>query len=326
VPDTHMAQGAERFTGTWWLPSEPNRRPGGVLIVHADGQVRLELDGALSTPPRRSHADEQVEYELIVGRVGVRPFTLHKCIQTEYLLEGNRHARQTLLVETVFDGLRAANADDLTFDAGSIEIDVLHEWAKWSGASGRIVSKTYRNDPPGRTRLVYDSPLAPTTVDNSLKLVLVPGIAVPQRVGHVEMNTWHRFDVELSEPLPFEKWYTLVLRPLQNFVSFVSDQAAWLNEVTVSRSARGVAPRRRRYPASVTVYGHWRRKDKEPAANLTPSDFLLSFDEAARAFDKVVPNWMRLSRDFRDALNLFFGHVMPMACISRCRFCWSLRR
>ncbi len=55
------------------------------------------------------------------------------------------------------------------------------------------------------------------------------------------------------------------------------------------------------------MYGHWRRKDKEPAANLTPSDFLLSIDDAARAFGKVLPNWMRLSRDFRDALNLFFG-------------------
>ncbi len=215
MPDTHMAQGAERFTGTWWLPSEPNRRPGGVLIVHADGQVRLELDGALSTPPRRSHADEQVEYEIIVGRVGVRQFTLYKSIQIEYLSEGNRHARQTLLVETVFDGLRAANADDLRFDAGGIEIEVLHEWAKYSRSSGRIVSKKYKNDPPGRTRLVYDSPPALTAIDNGLKLVLVPGIAVPQRVGHAEMNTWHMFGVELPQPLPFEEWHTLVLRPLQ---------------------------------------------------------------------------------------------------------------
>jgi len=121
------------------------------------------------------------------------------------------------------------------------------------------------------------------------------------------MNTQHTFHIELSQPLRFEEWYVLVLRPLQNFVSLVSDQAAWVNKVWVSHSARRVGPRGRRYPARVTVYGYWARKDKEPARDLTPSDFLLGFDDVARAFDRVLSNWLRVSRDFRDALTLFFG-------------------
>ena len=88
MPDTDMTQGAERFTGIWWLPSEPNRRPGGVLIVHADGHMRLELDGALSSRPRRSHAHEQIDYELVRGRVGIRDFTLHKCSEIGKLDQG----------------------------------------------------------------------------------------------------------------------------------------------------------------------------------------------------------------------------------------------
>jgi hypothetical protein len=307
VPDTEMTQGAERFTGTWWLPSEPNRRPGGVLIVQADGQIRLELDGALSLRPRRSHADEQLDYELVRGRVGIRDFTLHKCSEIGRLRQGTAQTRQILLAEIAFDGLRASNVDDLTFDAGVIEIDLLHEWAKWSGAGGRIEWKPYRNDPPGRERFVYNPVPEMTMVANGLKVVLASGISVRTRVGHVEMNTEHMFYIELSQPLPFGEWQTSILRPLQNLVSFVSDQAAWINKLQVSRSARRVGPRGRRHPAPVMVYGDWTRNDKELPGNLTPSSFLVSFDEVASAFDRVLSNWLRVSRDFRDALNLFFG-------------------
>ena len=307
MPDTDMAQGAERFTGTWWLPSEPNRRRGGVLIVHADGQIRLELDGALSSRPRRSHADERVEYELVRGRVGIRDFTLHNCSVIDWLHQGTVQTRQTLLVETAFDGLQASNASDLAFDAGYVEIDLLHEWARWSKAAGRPVWKPYKNDPPGRRRFIFDPVPELTMVTNGLKVVLHSGISERVRTGHVEMSTQQRFYVELTQPLAFKDWHPLILGPLQNFVSFLSDQAAWITKLTVWHSARLVGPRGRRYPARVTVYGYRARRDKEPADNLTPSSFLLNLDDVAGIFERILSNWLRLSRDFKDALTLFFG-------------------
>lgn len=302
-----MAQGAQHFTGTWWLPSEPNRRRGGVLIVLADGQIRLELDGALSTEPRRSHADERIEYELVRGRVGVRDFTLHNCIETSSQTQDGVQTRQVLFAQTAFDGLRASSVNDLTFDAGVIEIDLLHEWAKWSKAARGPRWERYNNDPPRRERVVYDPVPDFSMAAQDLRIDLVSGISVGGPVGHMNMNTWQIFRVELAQPLPFEKWHALILRPLQNFVSFVSDQDAWINKVELSHSAHLARPRDRRYPAHVTAYGYWAKWNREPPRNLTPSHFLLNLDDVVTVFDRVLSNWLRLSHDFNDALTLFFG-------------------
>jgi hypothetical protein len=153
-------------------------------------------------------------------------------------------------------------------------------------------------------------------VAHDIKIHLVSGISEGVQVGHVKMDTWQVFHVELAQPLPFEEWRDIILRPLQNFTSFVSDQAAWINKVQVSHSARLFGPRGRRYPARVTVHGYWAKTDKEPPRKLTPSHFLAGFDDVAKVFERVLSNWLRLSRDFGDALNLFFGpryadHMYP---------------
>ena len=307
MPDIHGAQGAERFTGTWWLPSEPRRRRGGVLIAQDDGQIRLELDGALSAQPRRSHVDEQVDYELVRGRVGIGDFTLYKCSDMGMSYQGITPTRQTLHVQIAIDGLRASSVNDLAFDAANIEIDLLHEWARRSKAAGNPVWKSYKNDPHGRQRFVYDPVPKLSMTAHDIQIDLIPGITVGGPVGHLNMDTWHIFHVDLAQPLPLEDWHDLILRPLQNFVSFVSDQAAWINKVRVSHSARLVGPPSQRYPAPATVYGYWAKKDKERADNLTPSSFLVNFDDVVRVFERVLSNWLRLSRSFKDALTLFFG-------------------
>jgi hypothetical protein len=307
VPDTDMAQGAERFTGRWWLPSHPRRTKWGVLIVQADGQLHLELDGALSTQPRRSHADEQSEYELIRGRVGIRDFTLYKCSDMGISYQGITPIRQTLHVQIAVDGLRVSSVDDLAFDAANIEIDLLHEWARWSKAAGNPVSKPYKNDPPGRERFVYDPVPKLSMVAHDITIDLISGIFIGGPVGHLKMDTSQIFYVKLAQPLALEDWHDLILRPLQNFVSFVSDQAAWINKVKVSHSARLIGRREGRYPAPVTIYGYWAKEDKERADNLTPSSFVVNLDDVVPVFERVLSNWLRLSRHFKDALTLFFG-------------------
>ena len=68
----NAAKPEERLTGTWRLPTQPNLRRAGVLVLSGAEEARLEIDRALPMAPRRSHADTPETYEIVAVHQGWR--------------------------------------------------------------------------------------------------------------------------------------------------------------------------------------------------------------------------------------------------------------
>src|SRR6266704_85582 len=304
----NAAKPEERLTGTWRLPTQPNLRRAGVLVLSGAEEARLEIDRALPMAPRRSHADTPETYEIVLGRAGSRLFTLYRCMVESEESVGRRETRQVLSIDTAFEGARIASADDLTFDAAAIGIEPLHDWAKWSTTSGRIIRRSDVEDGRlVRTHLTYEPQAELRAATDQGEIVLAEGLSIPRQRGRAELNTSHTFRMQLSSPLPFESWHTAVLRPLQNFVSLVTDQAARITWVTMSHSAHLTGPRGRRYPAPIKVRSHFLQQIGGQPRRLVSTDFLIGFDEMANRFEPVMREWFRISRDYRDACTLMFA-------------------
>jgi len=247
-------------------------------------------------------------YEIVLGKADGRIFTLYQCMTESATVADDREAHHVLSFDAAFEGARLASSSDLTFDRAVIQIDPLHDWAKWSTASGRISRNNDIED--GRIvqiNVTYQPRDELRATTDQWEILLSERYSISQQMGRVELNTDHSLHVRLASPIPLNDWHTRILRPLQNFASLVSDQGARITGLVLLNSSRREGPRERRQPVPIRVRSHFIQHVEDERRHLVPRDFLVGLDEIAGRFQDVMHEWFRVSEDFRDACNLIFA-------------------
>ena len=128
----------QRFLGTWWLPSTPDKRVGGVLVVDADRRATLELTEELLGEDARSSALHGAADGKLVTLLDVLAVTGGKTVIGQQITVTEMARAQVVLV-----GVHLHSKDEEVFDGITVEIAHL---TQWSGLTGVKRTDHYSED------------------------------------------------------------------------------------------------------------------------------------------------------------------------------------
>lgn len=295
-----------RKSGFFWLPTSPNHRVSGTLLIVDGGRVELELVGSLEPPetfidaynnnrqPERINGDvESFGYVTLIGCFyRNRNYNLPGQISKSRI-----HANKAIL------GASYGEDDPLLFNTLTFSVEGLNEWVGITGFSSTIE--------PERFSISLNYSLPETIsfeLHDGIQLDIgfsasTPSFPITQSAT-IEQKTY--FKLSSRTPLELDELLNLAFQ-LTTFVGFGLDATVSLNSVTataddlVQELGEG-----RTIPHKLEIIYQSLPFAKEPP-KIEWFNMLFGFGAVRERFADVLNNWFSAYENIGPALNLYFS-------------------
>lgn len=291
--------------GLWMLPDADMPSVGGTLRVSSDGELQLSVIGSLGS---RGGPGQAKEHRVILGTVEGpigNQVTLTDCILVRSSFGSSLGVQEEYGAQRGFFGAHLSSPSDFTFRRMQMRVGALGPWAHpLTGLHHGQLGGTQGCD---ETPLIYYT--TPTPVGG-----IIPGGEISLAIELTSSFTrqQHSFSerpvlsVTFDSALGDDEINNSFVYPLQNLMTFVSDRAQEVEEVSLWREdilALGETnPQIRLIAARV-----FPEIQDEKADSLHPTQLLFTLEEVSSEFALFIGRWFRLVTKYLDACNVYFG-------------------
>lgn len=283
-----------KYGGEWWVDGSPMRKVAGELTIRPGSMPHLDLNRA-SFPDHETN--EGVTLRSIHGISAGDYISLWRCSRNNYHRsygEFGRSIRSEYVAQFATIGYpfhcQIVALDKLNiqfsglkhwFNVGALEFDMdMDDPPHWS--AGDSISFEYTQPEPLEARIddvtisVNAAPKQQFEMGDEASLSINPRFSIDQRRPKV----------------PFSEYYAL-MQQIQNFVSFAAGGS--VAKEKVSGSINGT---------DVEIF---LAKKVETNIESHPYRMLFLLPDIAADFDEVLTNWLTLSDEYQDIINLYTG-------------------
>ncbi|WP_447589518.1 ApeA N-terminal domain 1-containing protein [Microbacterium lacticum] len=293
---------ARVWRGYWWLPSAPEDRVPGQLVVEADGACRLELVGGLDL--RENEGDGHAP--AIFGAAEGQDITLLRCFTKRSDGLGRRPQRfHDIHVHEALVGAHVG-PDEPAFQSALVSIEHLSSWL----AMEQMIDRT---DEQGAERAAVARP-----VDRSCEFEgwTITARGLPQPFQTVAERARLTVTGEIAaylvirppEPAAAAAFHGMVLE-LMDLLTLASGEASGQislkfvhKDPNLQRGSDGTVHEWERQVESLGPLVHTPRADAP-----SPHVWQFRFTCNDLPFEEVAPRWLALRRRAPAACNVFFG-------------------
>ena len=291
-------------SGYFWLPSAPEKRIFGTLLV-SDGEViKLELFGVFGT------LDKLEPVERIVGHVEKLGFvTLDDCycrgvssnVDTSRTFDDI--SKSSIDVMRVFKGVAYRAGEIPCFDTLTFSIEGIDEWV---GISGIEVDHQLEKH---AVTISYELPAnIPIKLDNDMELLIgfswqpPPFSRIPKEAKVTQKTYFHLVSQDVRELDEFIS----VANKLTTFLCFALNEIVCLDSMsTVFDTPHQDVREGLRKMTSVDIYS-----SSSPYSEDSPEiywhNMLFRFEEIQSNIESKINNWIRGYEQFAPAFHLYF--------------------
>lgn len=287
--------------GYFWLPSTPDKKVSGTIIISDGGQIKLEVVGLFDT----SKIDDNDEIERIIGNIETHGFiTLDDCFYTKKNFAFGNIAKSTVCVNKAFVRVAYDDKEDITFNSFQFSIEGIDEWV---GQSGIKVESIPEEKSSSITYKLPDNLLF--NLNNGMKLTItfsanLPTISNFQKEVKISQKTYFKLTSEYERTLDD---FEYIAYKLATFLCFAIDEAVSINEITAtSDKVFRELGNGKTIPTSISIYyASLPYTPKEP--KITPYRMLFRFNQIAEDAERIINIWIEAWDNITPALSLYFS-------------------
>ena len=291
--------------GLWNLPDTESTPVAGTLRVSSSGELRLTVIGSLGSP---IGFHEAKEHSVILGSVDGplgNNVTLASCFVTSWKSGSFADVREEYLAHRGFFGAHLTKPTDAVFRRMELKIGGLGAWAHLLTGfhQGGLGGKSVGEEAPLLSYTMPD-PVGGPILGGEISLGL--GLASTgggRKYTFVEQSS---VTVTCDPPLSEGEINQRFVYPLQNLMTFVSDRAQELEEVNLWREDI-LAPFGENPEIHLIGARVFSETEDEKTEEIYPYQLLFTLADIENGFAPFVERWLRLTTDYADACNIFFG-------------------
>jgi len=222
--------------GYFWLPSAPEKKIPGTLIITDGGNIELEVVGLFDESVEGLNKVLNGKYELgrIVGHIQKYGLvTLDNCFYKNPNISFGGISKSTVYVSKAFLGVAYDEKDEIAFNTFMFSVEGIDEWV---GLSGIKVEHQFEN----KTASITYSPLEEISLNlnNGMKLLItffwtLPGFPTT-REAKITQKTYFKLISEKKRPL--SDFISSAYR-ITNLLGFAIDKTVCIELVSVISDA-----------------------------------------------------------------------------------------
>jgi len=268
--------------GIWWIPSNPEDKVSGTLKLNEDGGIYLDLIGFFEKHPH--DLNKLYDYQIIKGyaRSGGE-VTLQDCRE---ILKRTPFGSGTVHVlisnETAYFNRGYDKKEEIKFDKYYLDFPYLSDWvwlfgfeADWENLENWSLSF---KEPKS-----YDAKIG----DDTIKLRTTLRAGQEDQFKYVaEQESF--FEFTLNNPILFYEFKEKYLIPIQNFVSFVTDHANWVEAISAKESTADETTR------SAKIHHLFPFKKGNKTKTSSPQKHLFWLKKIDKEFNTLLNNWIKI--------------------------------
>lgn len=296
-------------SGYFWLPSNPEKKLPGTLLINNGGSIQLELVGLFdeSIEGLNRAANVQENLRRINGNVEkLGLVTLDDCFYTERNISFGGISKSLIFVRRAFVGVVYDENEIPTFNTFRFSIEGIDEWV---GINGFKTNYEYEN----KTALItYIAPEEISLkINNGMKLLinfdwtLSDGLNIKE--AKITQKTY--FELDSSQERPLNEFIEIVQK-IVTFLGFAVDKTVCIEMIqATSNSIKHITTSGKTVPVGISFY-YRSLPYVEKKAEIKKTQMLFGFWQIQHCAERIFNNWFEAYEEFEPALNLYFSTQM----------------
>jgi len=293
-------------SGYFWLPSNPEKRIPGTLVIKDGGNVELEVvglfDDSIDGLNRAMNGKDSLER--IVGHIEKHGLvTLDDCFYKNRNISFGGISKSTVHVSKAFLGAAYEENEIVLFNHFQFSVEGIDEWV---GRSGIKVEHQFENK---TASITYDPPEEITlNLNNGMKLQVkftwtLPGFP-SQREAKITQKTYFKLSSDQERSL---NDYISAAYKVTTLLGFAIDKTVCIEKVTAtSESIRQDIGNEKSVPVPISIYYPSLPFSKDKP-KIDWHRMLFRFGQIQDDAERIVNNWFDAYDQIDPALNLYFS-------------------
>lgn len=295
-----------RKSGYFWLPSAPDRRVPGTLIISDGGLIELEVVGLFdeSIEGLNRALNGNDELKRVVGHVEKHGMvTLDDCFYKKKNIAFGGISKSTIHVNRAFIGVAYDNEEEVVFNQLIFSVEGIDEWIGLSGIKiehefeKRTASITYA--PPEEISLI---------LNNGMNLLITFAWTLPgfKHLKEAKITQKTYFEIFSETKCQLSEFISIAYK-ITTLLGFAIDDTVCIEEVTAKSNdiTRYIGDKKTK-PVPISVYyASLPYTDKEP--KIDRYRMLFVFRQLGRDAGRIFNNWIDAYDVIEPALNLYFS-------------------
>lgn len=295
-----------RKSGYFWLPSAPDRRIPGTLVIIDGGDIELEVVGLFdeSIEGLNRALNDKDELKRVVGHIEKHGLvTLDDCFYKKKNIAFGGISKSTIHVNRAFIGVAYEDDEVVLFDKLKFSVEGIDEWIGLSGIKvehefeKRTASITYT--PPEEISLI---------LNNGMNLLITFAWTLPGfphlKEARITQKTY--FEISSETKCPLSEFISIAYK-ITTLLGFAIDNTVCIEKVTAkSDDITQDIGDRKTAPVPISVY-----YASLPYTNKVPRidrhRMLFVFRQLGEDAGRIFNNWIDAYDVIDPALNLYFS-------------------
>jgi hypothetical protein len=292
--------------GMWTIPNTETPAVAGTLRVSSNGELRLSVIGSIG--PTVKQDQEEIDHPVILGTAKCplgNTITLTKCTLTRKTFGSSVSMSEEYSARRGFFGAHLSEPSDFLFRRLQLRVEGLRSWAH--SLSGFREESLFVGGASEKVPLLFYSRPGPISGkipggEILLGFTLISSHSLGAHNFSEEPGLVLTFDRPLSEDEITDRY----IYPLQNLMTFVCDRAQDIEQISLWHEDI-LAPRSENPEIRLIGARVYPEAGDEPSADAVPSEPLFTIADLDDRFESFMERWLRLTADYADACNIFFG-------------------
>lgn len=295
-------------SGYFWLPSDPERKIPGTLIITDGGNIELEVLGFFDESIERLNKALNGKYELerIIGHIEKHGLvTLDDCFYKNQNISWGGICKSSIYVNKAFIGVAYDDKEFVLINTFKFSVEGIDEWV---GLSGIKVENQLEKE-KRTASITYSQPEdISLNLKNGMNLSITFSANNPRfsetTEAKITQKTYFKLVSEQERPL---NDFTSAAYKITTLLGFAIDKTVCLEQVSVTSDAiRLDFGNNNTMPFPISVY-----YASQPYTKLEPKiewhRMLFRFEQIREDAERIVNNWLDAYEVIDPALDLYFS-------------------
>lgn len=293
-------------SGYFWLPSDPERRIPGTLVITDGGNIELEVVGLFDESIEGLNRDlnGKDELERIIGHIEKHGLvTLNDCFYKNKNISFGGISKSSIIVNKALIGVAYDDKEIVLFNNFQFSVEGIDEWV---GLSGIKVEHQFEKQ---TASITYSPPEEISlNLNNGMKLSITFSWFLPgspnAKEAKITQKTYFKLSSEQERPL---NEFISAAYKITTLLSFAIDKTVCIERVSATSDAiRQAIGDGKTIPVSISLY-----YASLPYTKIEPKidwhRMLFRFEQIREDAERIVNNWFDAYDEIEPALNLYFS-------------------
>jgi hypothetical protein len=292
--------------GYFWLPSAPERKLPGTLVITDGGNIELEVVGLFdeSVEGLNRTLNGKDESKRIVGQIEQHGWvTLDDCLYKNCNFSFGGISRSSIYVSKAFIGVGYDDQEIILFNTFRFSVEGIDEWV---GISGLEVQYQLEEQ---TASITYSPPEnISVNLNNGMKLSVIFAWSIPGAPITTEAKITQKayFKLSSEQERSVDEFIASAYK-ITTLLGFAIDKTVCLEQISVtSNSIKQNFSEGKTIPVSISLY-----YASQPYSEIEPKidwhRMLFRFGQIREDAERIINNWFDAYEVIDPALNLYFS-------------------